>query len=116
MIDTVKEIITMTAMTGSCDMSSPSSRFFIARSKFPYVPLSRPSLFMEDDPRTRGCHSTIKAAKKSFIMVIFHPRVSDLPSNLSSRITHSAVNTIQAVRQPHTMGSLVDNGVASHKY
>ena len=87
MIDIVKEIITMTTMTGSCEMSSPRSKFFVARSKFPCAPLFRPSLFMEDDPRTRGCHPTIKPAKKSFVVVMFHPRVSDPPSNLSSRIT-----------------------------
>ena len=45
-----KEIVTM-AMTGLCKMSSPSFKFFGAGSKFPYVPLFRPTLFIEEDSR-----------------------------------------------------------------
>ena len=45
-----KEIVTMTT-TGPCKMSGPSSKFFSACS--PNVPLFRPTLFIEDDPRTR---------------------------------------------------------------
>ena len=47
-----KEIVTMTT-TGPCKMSSRGPKFFSARSKFPNVPLFRPTLFIEDDPRTR---------------------------------------------------------------
>ena len=55
-------------------MSGLSPKFFGAGSKFPYVPLFRPNLFTEDDSRRRGrgCHSTVKPAKKVFVMVMFY--------------------------------------------
>ena len=43
-------------------------------------------IFIEDDWRTRGCHSTVKPAKKSFVMVMFHRSVSNLLSHISSII------------------------------
>ena len=68
--------------TGPCEMSSLSPNFFGAGSKFPYVPLFRPTLFIEDDSRWRGCHSTVKPAKKSFVMVMFQRSVSNLLHNV----------------------------------
>ena len=64
---------TMTT-TGPCEMSSGlSPKFFSAGSKFPYVPLFRPNLFIEDKLRRGdGCHPTVKPAKKSFVMVMFY--------------------------------------------
>ena len=91
-----KEMVSMTTI-GPCEMSSPSPKFFGAHRKFPDVPLFRPNLFIEDDWRTRGCHSTVKPAKKSFVLVMFHCSVSDL-WYLSSTVTHSAVDIIWAVR------------------
>ena len=73
-----KEIITVT-MTGPCEMSSLSPKFFSACCKFPDVPLLRPNLFIKDDLRVRRCHFTIKPAKYSFswkcfieLLVIFY--------------------------------------------
>ena len=80
-----KEIVTMTT-TGPCEMFGPSPKFFGAGSKFPDDPLFRPTLFIKDDSRTRGCHSTVKPAKKSSVMVMFHRGVSNLLSHLSSII------------------------------
>ena len=77
--------MTMTT-TGPCEMSGPSPKFFGAGSKFPDVTLFRPTLFIEDDSRTRGCHFNVKPAKKSFVMVMFHHSVSNLLSHLSSII------------------------------
>ena len=37
------------ATAGSCEMSGLSSKFFGARNEFPYVPLLRPNLFIEDE-------------------------------------------------------------------
>ena len=69
--------------TGLCEMSSPSFKFFCAASKFPDVPLFRPNLFIEDNSRRRrGCHSTVKPAKKSFIMVMFQRSASNLLHNV----------------------------------
>ena len=64
---------TMTT-TGPCEMSGGlSSKIFSAGSKFPYVPLFRPNLFIEDKLRRGGgCHPTVKPAKKSFVMVMFY--------------------------------------------
>ena len=101
---------------GPHKISSPSSKFFSARSKFPDVPLFRPNLFIKDDSRVRGCHSTVKPAKKSFFMVMFHHSISNFLCYLSSIITYSAVNIIWAVSQPHTMGSPINNGVIGHKH
>ena len=64
--------------TGPCEMSGPSPKFFGAGSKFPDIPLFRPTLFIKDDSRTRGCHSTVKPAKKSFVTVMFQCSVSNL--------------------------------------
>ena len=89
----MKEIVSMT-MIGPCEMSRPSSKFFGAHSKFPHVPLFRPNLFIKDDSRTRGCHSTVKPPKKSFVMVMFHCSVSNLLCYLSSIITYSAISII----------------------
>ena len=62
----MKGIVTMT-MTGPHKIPSPSSKFFSACGKFPDVPLFRPNPFIEDDSMSRGCHSTVKPAKKSFV-------------------------------------------------
>ena len=64
-------IITMT-MTGLSEISNPSSKFFSTCSKFSDVPLFRPNLFIENDLRARRCHFTIKPAKESFVMEVFH--------------------------------------------
>ena len=72
--------------TGPCEMFGPSPKFFSASSKFPDVPLFRPTLFLEDGSRRRGCHSTVKPAKKSFVMVMFYLSVSNLLSHLNSII------------------------------
>ena len=77
--------MTMTT-TGPCEMSGPSPKFFGAGSKFPDVTLFRPTLFIEDDSRTRGCHFNVKPAKKSFVMVMFQRSVSNLLIHLSSII------------------------------
>ena len=63
-------------------MSGPSPKFFGAGSKFPDIPLFRPTLFIKDDSRTRGCHSTVKPAKKSFVMVLSQRSVSNLLHNV----------------------------------
>ena len=76
-----KEIVTMTT-TGPCEMSGLSPKFLGAGNKFPYVPLFRPTLFIQDDSRRRGCHYTIKPGKKSFVMVTFHGSVSNLLHNV----------------------------------
>ena len=52
-------------MTGSCEISSPSSKFFSTCSTLPDVLLFMPNSFMEDDLRARRCHSAVKAAKES---------------------------------------------------
>ena len=88
-----KVIVTMT-MTGPRKISSSSSKFFGACGKFPDVPLFRPNLLIKDDSRVRGCHSTVKPAKKSLVMVMFHHSISNLLCYLSSIITYSAVNII----------------------
>ena len=93
----MKEIVTMTTI-GLYEMSSPSSSFFGVRSKFLDVSLFRPNLFIKDDSRTRGCHSTIKPAKKSFVIVIFHHSISNFSHYLSSIVIHSTVNIIWEVR------------------
>ena len=66
-------------MSGLCEMSSLSPKFFGACSKFPDVPLFKPNLFIEDDLRVRNCHFAIKPAKESFswkcfieLLVIFY--------------------------------------------
>ena len=70
-------------MTGPCKVSGLSPKFFGAGSKFPYVPLFRPNLFIKDGlRRRRGCHCTVKPAKKSFVMVMFHFSVSNLLHNV----------------------------------
>ena len=61
---------------GPHEISTPSSKFFGAHGKFPDVPLFRPNLFIEDESRVRGCHSTVKPAKKSFVMVMFHRSIT----------------------------------------
>ena len=60
--------------TGPCEMSGGlSPKFFGAGSKFPYVPLFRPNLSIKDDLRRGGeCHSPVKPAKMSFVMVMFY--------------------------------------------
>ena len=74
-------------LTGPCEMSSLNPKFFSAGSKFPNVPLFRPNLFIEDHCLSRrSCHSTIKPAKKSSVMVVFQYSVSNLLSHLSSII------------------------------
>ena len=79
---------------GLCEMSSLSSKFFSVRSKFSGVSLFRPNLFIEDDSRMRGCHFTIKPAKKSFVMVMFYHSISNFSCYLSSIVIHSTVNII----------------------
>ena len=69
----VKEIVTMTT-TGSCEMSILSPKFFGAGSKFPfalYVYSSDPICLsrMIQGGGWGGCHSTVKPAKKSFVIV-----------------------------------------------
>ena len=88
-----KGIVTMTT-AGPHEISSPSSKFFGARGKFPDVPLFRPNPFIEDDLRAKGCHFTIKPANKSFVMVMFHHSISNLLCYFSSIITYSAINII----------------------
>ena len=85
----MKEIVIMTTI-GLCEMSSPSFKFFGVRSKFPDVSLFRPNLFIEDNSRMRGCHSIVKPAKKSFVMLMFHR--SNFLCYLSSIVIHSIVN------------------------
>ena len=110
-----KEIVSKTTI-GPCEMSSPSSKFFGAHSKFPDVSSFRPNQFIEDNSRTRRGHSTIKPSKKSFVMVMLHCSVSNLLCYLSSIVTRGAVNIIFAVRYAHTMGSPINNGVIGHKH
>ena len=70
-------------MTGPCEMSGLSPKFFGAGSKFPYVSLFMPNLFIDDNSRRRrGCHSIVKPAKKSFVMVMFQHSVSNLLHNV----------------------------------
>ena len=66
--------------TGLCEMSSLSPKFFGAGSKFPDVPLFRSTLFIKDESRRWGgeYHSTVKPAKKSFVVVMFQRSVSNL--------------------------------------
>ena len=90
-------IVTMT-MTGPCEISSPSSKFFSTCSKFPYVSLFRPNPFIEDDLRARRCHFTTEPAKESFCMEVFHWTVGNLLCYLNNIITHSTINIIWAVR------------------
>ena len=86
--------------TGPCEMSSLSPKFFGAGSKFPYVPLFRPTLFIEEDLRWKGWHSTVKPAKKSFVMVMFQRSVSNLLHNVFCSFPNSfpkvsVVNMVQ---------------------
>ena len=74
----MKEIVTMTTI-GICELSSPSSKFFGVRSKFPDVSLFRPNSFIEDYLRARRCHFTVKPTKESLswkcfieLLVIFY--------------------------------------------
>ena len=69
-----KGIVTMTT-AGPQEIFSPSSKFFRAHGKFPNIPLLRPNPFIEDDSRARGCHSTVKPAKKSFVNTMKSIRV-----------------------------------------
>ena len=89
MMDIVKEVVTMTT-TGPCEMSGLSPKFFGAGSKFPDVPLFRPNLFIQDNSRRRrGCHSTIKPAKKSFVMVMCQSSVSNILHNVFCSFSNS---------------------------
>ena len=65
--------------TGPCEMSGLSPKFFGAGSKFPDVPLFRPVCLSR---RRRGCHSTIKPAKKFFVMVMCQSSVSNILHNV----------------------------------
>ena len=89
----MKGIVTMTT-AGLHETSSLSSKFFGVCSYFLDMPLFMPNLFIEDDLRARGCHFTVKLAKKSFVVVMFQHSVSNLLCYLSSIITYSVVNTI----------------------
>ena len=93
MIDYNKEIVSMTTI-GPCEMSSPRPKFLSACSKFPDVSLFKPNLFIKDDSRMRGSHSTVKSPKKSSVMVMFHCSISNLLCYLSNIITYSVVNII----------------------
>ena len=77
-------------MTGPCEMSGSSPKFFGAGSKFPYVLYVSGSgpicLLRMIRGGGGGCHSTVKSAKKSFVMVMFQCSVSNLLSHLSSII------------------------------
>ena len=69
----VKETVTMTT-TGPCEMSILSPKFFGAGSKFPfalYVYNSDPICLSRiiQGGGWGGCHSTVKPAKKSFVIV-----------------------------------------------
>ena len=69
--------------TGPCEMSGLSRKFFGSGGKFPNVPLFRPNLFIEDHCLSRrSCHSTIKPAKKFFVMVMCQSSVSNILHNV----------------------------------
>ena len=82
-----KEIVPMTT-TGPCEISGTSPKFSGVGSKFLcFIYLIVQAQFVY--PRTipgggGGCHSTVKPAKKSFVMVMFQHSVSNLLSHLSS--------------------------------
>ena len=78
----MKGIMTRT-MTGLCEISSPSSKFFNTCSKFSDVPLFRPNSFIGDDVRVRRCHFAVKPAKESFVMEVFNEILCNLLSYLS---------------------------------
>ena len=85
-----KEIVTMTT-TGLREMSSPSLKFSDVGSKFLcFIYMSHssgPICLSRTIPGVGGgCHSTVKPAKKSFVMVMFQHSVSNLLSHLSSII------------------------------
>ena len=60
-----------------------ASKFFSACGKFPDVPLFRPNPFIEDDSMSRGCHSTVKPAKKSFVNISSYDGDLSLPLGLA---------------------------------
>ena len=85
----VKQIVTGTT-TGPCEMSGPTPKFSGVGSKFLcFVYLIVQAQFVYQ--RTilgggGGCHSTVKPAKKSFVIVMFYLSVSNLLSHLNSII------------------------------
>ena len=88
----MKEIVSMT-MTGPCEMSGPSPKFFGAGSKFPYVlyvyssgPICLSRMIQGGGG---GCRSTGKPAKKSFVMVMFQHSVSNLSHNVFCSLPNS---------------------------
>ena len=65
--------------TGPCEISSPSSKFFGARSEFLDIPLFRPSLFTEDDSGPGGAippssqpRSPLSWKCSTVLLVTFH--------------------------------------------
>ena len=88
-------------MIGPCEMSSLSPKFFGARSKFPDVPLFRPNVFIEDDSRTKGGHSSIKPPKKSFVMVMLRCSVSNLLCYLTCLLRNLYIGQEATVRTVH---------------
>ena len=94
-------------MTGPCEMSGLSPKFFGAGSKFPYVSLFMPNLFIDDNSRRRrGCHSIVKPAKKSFVMVMFQHSVSNLLHNVFC----SFPNSFPKVSVVYKHGSQTEKG------
>ena len=88
--------------TGPCEMSGPSPKFFGAGSKFPYVlyvyssgPICLSRLIRGGGGGGGGrgggggCHSTVKPAKESFVMVIFQRSVSNLLHNVFCSFSNS---------------------------
>ena len=90
----IMEGIVTVITTSLCKISNASFKFFSTHSKSPDVPMFRSNLYIEDDSRAKRCHFTVKPARESFVMEVFHRTVGNPLCYLSNMVIHSAVNII----------------------